>query len=81
MATDATNAAAIVSQYWSRLAELDSVPSTMRAQMSYTDENGRSVGWNEYRAAIADTLKKIIDGGPNNSSPQQIAGGPFTIYG
>lgn len=39
-----------------RLAEVDAVPLTQRARMTYTD-GGQSYGWNEYRASLWAAVK------------------------
>lgn len=80
MATDAANAATAISNAWARIAELDDVPLTERARMSYSDDNGRSFGWNEYRAALLAEIEKLQGAGKDQSSLQQQAGGPFTIW-
>lgn len=80
MATDAENASLSISQTWARIAELDTVPLTERARMNYTDDNGRSFGWNDYRASLMATIEKLQGAGSGQSSLQQQAGGPFTFW-
>lgn len=76
-----TNAASALANWYARLAELDAVPVETRAQMSYTDDNGRSVGWNEYRASLLASIEKLGSGARGQSSLAQQVGAPFTILG
>lgn len=81
MATRQENLTTTADQIAARLVEMDAVPLTERARMSYTDTNGRSLGWNEYRAALVAELKELTSAPAGGSSMIQQAGAPFTILG
>lgn len=81
MATRQENLSTAADQIAARIAELDTVPLTERARMSYTDTNGRQLGWTEYRAALTAQLTALQSGTASQPSLIQQAGAPFTIYG
>ena len=66
----------------SRLAELDAVPISQRARMSYTGllPNGQTFGWNEYRDHLIATIKELQAPQGSGGSLIQQAGGPFDIW-
>lgn len=80
MATRQQNLTAAADYIAARIAELDTVPVSERARMTYTAPNGQSFGWNEYRASLTAQYKAITDAGPGGSSPEQQAGGPFEVH-
>jgi hypothetical protein len=80
MPDNATNAATALANLWSRVAELDTVPLTERARLSYQDDNGRSFGWNEYRAALMKEIQDIQGARAGESSLLQQTQPPFTIW-
>lgn len=42
-----------------RLAELDTVPLTERARMTYTADNGQSFDWNGYRRSLQEQIERL----------------------
>ena len=80
MPTDAENAATALSQAWARVAELDTVPLTQRARMTYSDDNGRTLGWGEYRQQLISMIEKL-QGSGTTAGLVQGAQGPFTVFG
>lgn len=81
MATRRANVSGSADQLAARLAELDALPLTERARLTFTDDNGRSFGWNEYRASVLSAYEKITSAPAGGSSLEQQAQGPFTFYG
>lgn len=69
------NAQASLSNALARLAEMDAVPLTMRARMTYTDA-GQQYGWNEYRAALLEQIKSY----EATLHAVQISEGPFEVH-
>ncbi len=75
MPTARENAQGAFSNALARLAELDAVPSSQRARMTYTDAD-QSYGWNEYRAA----LLAQIEGYEKTLHAVQVSEGPFEVW-
>lgn len=61
-----------------RLAELDTVPVSLRARMTYTD-GGQTYGWNEYRAALLAQLRDTGAAVESLAKAAQVVAGPFTV--
>lgn len=59
MATAAENLATALNNACARLAELDTVPLSERARMTYTADNGQAFDWNGYRNALMNQIKDI----------------------
>ncbi len=74
MPTIRENAQASLSNALARMAEMDAVPLTQRARMTYSDAD-QSYGWNEYRRSLLDQ----IEGFEKTLAAVQIAEGPFTV--
>lgn len=75
MPTARENAQAGFENALARLAEMDAVPLSQRARMTYSDAD-QSYGWNEYRKALLDQ----IDGYRKILEAVQIAEGPFEVH-
>ena len=68
------NAQAALGNALARLAEMDAVPLSQRARMTYQDAD-QSYGWNEYRAALLDQIKGYQD----TLRAVQAYEGPFEV--
>lgn len=74
MPSNRENAQASLSNALARLAEMDAVPLSQRARMTYTDAD-QTYDWNSFRRALIDQIKDykaILDA-------VQIADGPFEV--
>jgi hypothetical protein len=78
MATPLDNLQSQFANAVARLAEMDAVPLTERARMSYEDK-GRQFGWNEYRASLQSVVDKFAEQVESYLKGQQMIGGPFTV--
>lgn len=74
MSTPRENATAGLNNALARLAEMDAVPLSQRARMTYTDAD-QSYGWNEYRRALLDQ----VDSFRKTLESVQLSEGPFTV--
>lgn len=74
MATAAENLQVALTNATARLAELDAVPLTDRARMTYTD-GSRTIGWNEYRAALVNQIRETAE----LMKSVQAGAGPFQV--
>lgn len=74
MPTLRENATASLNNALARLAEMDAVPLSQRARMTYSDAE-QTYGWNEYRRALLDQ----IDGFRKTLEAVQISEGPFEV--
>lgn len=64
-----------------RLSELDTVPISSRARMTYTDAStGQSFDWNGYRQHLLDQIKEL-GGGNGSTGLIAKAAGPFEVFG
>lgn len=68
------NAQASLSNALARLAEMDAVPLSQRARMTYTDAD-QQYGWNEYRSALLAHIREY----KATLEAVQIAEGPFEV--
>ncbi len=75
MSTAAENLTTAFENACARLAELDTVPLTTRARMTYSDA-GRTYGWNEYRAALLEQIRAY----PEALKALQSSAGPFQVH-
>jgi hypothetical protein len=62
MATPAENLQTAYEQACARLAELDVVPISERARMTYTADNGQTFDWNGYRNSLLAQIKDFLTG-------------------
>jgi hypothetical protein len=69
-----TNLEAALVNATARLAEMDGVPLTERARMTYT-EAGKTFGWNEFRAALVAQIRETKD----LLAAVQLAAGPWEV--
>ncbi len=76
MATAAENLVTAFNQACARLSELDTVPLSERARMTYS-EDGQSYDWNSYRSALLQQIKDF----PEALKGAQAAAGPWTVLG
>ncbi len=74
MPTARENAQAGFNNALARLAEMDAVPLSQRARMTYSDAD-QSYGWNEYRAALVAQ----IEGYEKTLHAVQVSEGPFEV--
>lgn len=68
------NATAALNNALARLAEMDAVPLSQRARMTYSDAD-QQYGWNEYRKALLDQ----IDAYKDTLRTVQVSEGPFEV--
>ncbi len=75
MPTVRENAQASLGNALARLAEMDAVPLSSRARMSYSDGD-QQYGWNEYRKSLLDQ----IEGYEKTLHAVQVSEGPFEVH-
>lgn len=76
MPTAAENLTTALENASARLAELDAVPITDRAKMTYKDGD-QSYGWNEFRAALVAQVKELTD---LIGKVRIVTLGPFNVH-